>query len=235
MDFTDRLHLLEPNRKMMASWLLSSGMRLRFVVAMKSHLALLAIVRSISVQNRLKGAASTEEEALHRIRMNNPGLLICSDQLAEGNGFSLCRRAIQAVGDLKVLVVLTGDGAEVNLALESGAMAVVCEDDFLSPEMEVMQSLLAVANGKTYVSSLARSRIQKPGALVESGQSLTLREREILVLLLKGSSDMQIADQLQLSIHTVKEYGKSIRKKYNVKTRLHLMSSLLGRARTPQP
>ena len=235
MDFTDRLHLLEPNRKMVASWLISSGMRLRFVVAMKSHLALLAIIRSISVQSHLKGAASTEEEALHRIRMNNPGLLVCSDQLAEGNGFSLCRRAIQSVGDLKVLMVLTGDGTDVNLALESGAMAVVCENDFLSPEMEVLQSVLAVANGKKYVSSFARSRMQKPGALVESGQSLTLREREILVLLLKGLSDIEITDHLQLSIHTVKEHGKNIRRKYNVKTRLRLISILLGRALSPQP
>ncbi len=70
-------------------------------------------------------------------------------------------------------MVLTGDGADVNLALESGAMAVVCEDDFLSPEMEVLQSILAVANGNKYISNLAKSRMQKPGAIFESSQSLT--------------------------------------------------------------
>jgi hypothetical protein len=59
MDITDDLQLLEPNRKMVASWLISSG--LSFVVAMKSHLAILAIIRSISLKSRLKGAASTEE------------------------------------------------------------------------------------------------------------------------------------------------------------------------------
>jgi hypothetical protein len=32
---------------------------------------------------------------------------------------------------------LTSDGLEVSRALDSGAMAVVCEEDFLSPEMEV--------------------------------------------------------------------------------------------------
>lgn len=230
LDFTDRLDLLEPNHRMVTSWILSSGMRLRYVMAMKSHLALLAIVRSIPVKSRIKGIASTEDEAFRRIRQNNPGLLICSDQLAEGNGFSLCRRALQVVGDLKVLMVLTGDEANVDLALESGAMAVVCEDDFLSPEREVMQSLLAAANSKHYVSSRARARMQKPASLVESPQSLTPREKEILVLLLKGASDLDIAEQLQISVHTVKEYGKSIRNKYQVKTRLQLISALLGRA-----
>jgi DNA-binding NarL/FixJ family response regulator len=232
MDFTDKLHLLEPNRLMVASWLISSN--LSIVVAMKSHLALLAIIRSIPLQSRLKGAASTEEEALHRIRINNPGLLICSDQLAEGNGFSLCRRAIQSVGDLKVLMVLTGDGADVNLALESGAMAVVCENDFLSHEMEVLRSVLAVTNGKKYISSQARSQLQKPVKPFEPVESLTLRENEILSLLLNGLSDMQVADQLQLSIHTVKEHGKSIRRKYNVKTRLQLISVVLGRTLSTQ-
>ncbi|MFZ0406888.1 MAG: LuxR C-terminal-related transcriptional regulator [Cyanobium sp.] len=47
---------------------------------------------------------------------------------------------------------------------------------------------------------------------------------------LKGFSDVQIADAMQISVHTVKDYGKSIRGKYNVKTRLQLVSALLGRA-----
>ena len=51
-------------------------MRLRFVFAMKRHLGLLGIIRSIPVQRRIKGIASTEEEAFRRIRESNPGLLI---------------------------------------------------------------------------------------------------------------------------------------------------------------
>ena len=230
MDFTDRLHLLEPTTRMLASWILSSGMRLSFVVAMKSHLGILAIVRSIVQRRCIKGIATTEEEAFRRVRDNRPGLLICSDQLAEGDGFSLCRRSLQAVQDLRVLMVLTGDGTEAARALESGAMAVVCEEDFLQPELEVMQSLLAVANRKSYVSSRARASMRTPQAIVESPQSLTPREKEILVLLLKGLSDLSIADVLGISIHTVKDYGKSIRAKYNVKTRIQLISALLGRA-----
>jgi DNA-binding response OmpR family regulator len=51
-----------------------------------------------------------EEEALRRVLQSNPGLMICSDQLEQGDGFSLCRRAIEEVSDLKVLMVLTSDG-----------------------------------------------------------------------------------------------------------------------------
>lgn len=228
LDFTDRLDQLEPNRRMMSSWILSSGIRLSFVIAMKSRLGLMGITRSISVQSRIKGVASTEEEAFLRIRQSSPGLLICSDQLEQGDGFSLCRRAIQAVGDLKVLMVLSSEDSDVGSALDSGAMAVVCEEDFLSPEMEVLQSLLAAANNKHYVSSRARSRMQKPESIVESPQSLTQREKEILILMLKGATDRDISEHLLISVHTVKEYGKSIRRKYRVKSRLQLISMLLG-------
>jgi DNA-binding NarL/FixJ family response regulator len=233
LDFTDRLDHLEPNRRMMSSWILSSGIRLSFVIAMKSRLGLMGITRSISVQSRIKGVASTEEEAFFRIRQSSPGLLICSDQLEQGDGFSLCRRAIQEVGDLKVLMVLSSEDSDVGSALDSGAMAVVCEEDFLTPEMEVMQSLLAAANNKHYVSSLARSRMKKPESIVESPQSLTQREKEVLILMLKGATDRDISEHLLISVHTVKEYGKSIRRKYNVKSRLQLISALLGRLQAP--
>lgn len=215
--------------------MLSSGMRLSFVIAMKSHLGLLAIVRSFANPSFITGIASTEEEAYHRILQNNPGMLICSDQMVEGNGFSLCRRAMQTVVDLRVLMVLTHADAETGRALESGATAVVCEEDFLSPEMEVMQALLAAANNKAYVSSRARGRLREQQMLVESSQLLTQREKDILILMLNGVTDREIAEHLLISIHTVKEYGKSIRRKYQVKTRLQLISALLGRRQAPAP
>ena len=213
--------------------MLSTGMRMSFVIAMKSHLGLMAIVRSFADLNKIKGVASTEEESYRRIRQHNPGMLICSDQMAEGDGFSLCRRATQSVADLRVLMELTHADADTSRALKSGAMAVVCEEDFLSPEMEVMQSLLAVANNKQYVSSKARSRMQEPKPIVDSPDSLTQREKEILILLLRGASDREISEQLLISIHTVKEYGKSIRRKYQVKSRLQLISALLRRSQAP--
>ena len=197
---------------MMRSWIFSSGVRLSFVIAMKSHIGLVGIMRSISDQSRIKGMASTEEEAYRRIRESNPGLV---------------------VSDLKVLMVLSSEDLDVGSALDSGAMAVVCEEDFLSPEMEVMQSLLAAANNKKYVSNRARSRMKKPESIVESPQLLTQREKEILILMLKGASDRDISEHLLISIHTVKEYGKSIRRKYQVKSRPQLISALLGRRQAP--
>lgn len=56
--------------------MLSSGMRLSFVIAMKSHLELLAIIRSFANPGFISGIASTEEETYRRIRQNTPGMQI---------------------------------------------------------------------------------------------------------------------------------------------------------------
>jgi DNA-binding NarL/FixJ family response regulator len=230
LDFTDRLKDYEPNRRMVASWLASSGMRLSFVIAMKTHLGLVAVMRSIVVQSRIKGVVTTEEEALQRVFQSNAGMLICTDQLKDGDGFSLTRRAIKLIPDLKVVMIMTSPHPNVSLALASGATGVVCEEDLLAPEMEVMQALLGAANGRKHVSNLARMSLNTPEIITEAQLSLTPREKEILQLLLNGRSDKEISTQLGISIETVKDYGKSIRIKYNVKTRFELIGVVLGRS-----
>lgn len=64
---------------------------------------------------------------------------------------------------------------------------------------------------------------------MEFTQSLTPREQEILTLMLKGATDREISETMLISIPTVKEHGQSIRRKYQVKSRLQLISALLGR------
>jgi DNA-binding NarL/FixJ family response regulator len=230
LDFTDRLHEIEPNRRMVASWLVSSGMRPSFVIAMKSHLGLVAIIRSFAVPSRIKGVVTTEEEALQRILQGNAGMLICTDQLRDGDGFSLCKRAIEMIPDLRVMMIMTSPLPNVSLAIASGATGVVCEEDLMEPEMDMMQALLAAANGKKHVSNRAKMRLETPETTTEIQLSLTPREREILQLLLNGRSDREISVQLGISVETVKEYGKSIRNKYNAKTRFELIGVVLGRS-----
>jgi hypothetical protein len=45
----------------------------------------------------------------------------------------------------------------------------------------------------------------------------------------QGASDRDFFEHLLISIHTVKEYGKSIRRNDQVKSRLQLIRALLGR------
>ncbi|OFC69179.1 response regulator transcription factor [Alteromonas confluentis] len=57
----------------------------------------------------------------------------------------------------------------------------------------------------------------------DSGEVLTEREREILQLLLKGESNQQMSETLNITVRTVKEHMSSILKKYRVKDRVALL------------
>lgn len=53
---------------------------------------------------------------------------------------------------------------------------------------------------------------------------LSKREQEVVNLLLKGYNSEEIAKTLFISVYTVKDHIKSIYKKYNVNSRLKLIS-----------
>jgi DNA-binding NarL/FixJ family response regulator len=53
---------------------------------------------------------------------------------------------------------------------------------------------------------------------------LSNRQREILTLLATGNTDQEIADALNLSMHTVKTHLKIIYKKWEVRNRLEAVN-----------
>src|SRR5215216_5970526 len=71
-------------------------------------------------------------------------------------------------------------------------------------------------------------------------EDLTLREREILEQFANGKSDREIAEELMLSLNTVKWYARQIYSKLGVDNRRMAVRrgqqlGLLGRLPTPAP
>ncbi|MFS6818889.1 hypothetical protein AAF134_06360 [Synechococcus lacustris Tous-12m] len=83
----------EPRRREVASWFLSSGIKPTITIAFRSKLSLIGIMSQFKRPNILKSACTTELESLEAVEKLQPGLLICSDQLEEGDGFSLVVKA----------------------------------------------------------------------------------------------------------------------------------------------
>ena len=90
----------------------------------------------------------------------------------------------------------------------------------------ILRAIKAVANGEQYFSSDIQAVMVKSltGQDVEQGHmpndflinSLTERELEVLKLITKQYSSMQIADRLCLSVNTIETYRKRLLKKYKV-------------------
>ena len=233
-DFTNRFKQLEPNRRMMASWFLSSGIRLKFVFAIAPRMSLAFICSLIQRPNMVVGAVSGEEAALAYIAKGRPGLLICTDLLEEGDGYALVRRARALVPDLRVVMLMQSPKPDVRQARALKIEGIFCNADVGTPVGGGIQALIAACMGKTYLSPEAERHLLEQGGVQEDRTlRLTPREEEILGLIIQGYSDRQIGEQLLLTYETARTYGKTVRRKLGVKSRLELvgraMNVVLGR------
>jgi DNA-binding NarL/FixJ family response regulator len=233
-DFTNRFKQLEPNRRMVASWLLSSEMRLKFVFAIAPRLSLAFICTFVRQPNMVVGAVTGEDAALGYITRERPGLLICSDLLEQGDGYSLVRRARAVVADLRVVMVMHSPTPDVRQARDLKIEGIFCNSDIGKPKFSGIQAVIAAGMGKSYLSPDAERHLLEQGGTDEDPNlRLTRREEEILNLIIQGCSDRQIAEQLQLSYETARTYGKTVRRKLGAKSRLELvgraMDVVLGR------
>jgi DNA-binding CsgD family transcriptional regulator len=77
------------------------------------------------------------------------------------------------------------------------------------------------------ITVLEADRVEPPLAGPRWTQ-LTAREREVAVLLVRGRTDREIAEGLHLSLHTVKQYAKSIYRKTGVRSRVELAGAALA-------
>ena len=105
------------------------------------------------------------------------------------------------------------------------AAVAAAANDLIALPPEIIEYLLAAANDN--------SRVPIPGSrdgfADEMIENLTPRETEVLTLLADGASNKAIADELNISEHTVKFHVASIFGKFGVNTRTEAVTQALRR------
>ena len=115
--------------------------------------------------------------------------------------------------DIKFLVLTTYDTDEdIYRAIQSGAKSYLLKD---MSTAEIIGTIRAVHEGTadlpTIVAERLNERLQR--------QTLTNREREVLLLLVKGRSNKEIAAALGISEETAKSHLKALFTKLGVRDR----------------
>jgi DNA-binding NarL/FixJ family response regulator len=185
------------------------------------------------------GAVTCEAAALQRLDQHQADLLLCTDQLEQGNGGSLVAAAKQIRPQLRTLLIVTQPRrtALIQQALQSGCDGLCLESNIGMGT--VLQALTCVDLGAAYIDRDLRAA-QLHGLSGLDGQPLsplTPREREVLTLMSHSLNNQEIAQRLVISPETAKTHVQRILTKLQARDRLQaaLQGIRAGLVEWPEP
>jgi DNA-binding NarL/FixJ family response regulator len=170
--------------------------------------------------------ASNGTEAVDCARRLHPDVVIMDVRMPKMDGLE-ATRLITSSGDQppRVLILTTFDLDEyVYAALRAGASGFLLKD--LPPE-QLVAGIRTVASGDALLAPAVTTRLiasfldnQPRRTAPPSVDTLTARELEILMLVARGLSNAEIAQELFLSIATVRTHVTRILSKLNLRDRV---------------
>lgn len=117
--------------------------------------------------------------------------------------------------DIKIVVLSSvTQKVEIEEVLQGGANCYVSKEESVE---SLIQAIHKVIDGETYISESILTQITEQDRKPENGIHLSPREEELLNLICAGRIMKEVADDLNLSIHTVQSYHKNVMRKFKVR------------------
>ena len=171
------------------------------------------------------GVAGNGREAVSEALRLRPDIVIMDIAMPELDGVEATRRIVERSPETRVLILSMYLSAEhIYRALQAGAQGYVLKE---SAGEEVVEAIRALRAGKRYLSHRITETViddyLREGTNVSPLDSLSLRERDVLQLVVEGRTNAAIAQALSLSPKTVETYRARIMKKLKVKDTVELV------------
>ena len=167
--------------------------------------------------HRVVGESDNPTGALADIARVAPAVLLLDLQLCQRSGFELLEQLVKRkLSTRVVMLTMSAQPRHVAEAMRLGAHGYVLKG---SPAREVLQAVEAVVAGRKHlggeVAELAVQGLTQGG---ESGgiESLSVRERQVIQLVVQGHTSAAIGEQLHLSPKTVESYRSRLMAKLGV-------------------
>jgi two-component system, NarL family, response regulator NreC len=174
----------------------------------------------------LVGEAAGGYEAIALVEKIRPEVLVLDISMPDLDGISVTRNIRPRFPDLRILVLtLHEDEALLKEAIKAGAAGYILKR---AAETELISAIQAILRGDLYVDqSMVRTLLgesrQVPTLQSSSVETLTLREKEILKLIVEGYTNRQIGEHLVISIRTVEGHRANISDKLGLHSRVELV------------
>jgi DNA-binding NarL/FixJ family response regulator len=179
---------------------------------------------------RCVSAYSSAEAALKGLPVDKPDVVLMDINLGGMNGIE-CVEHLQAAAPTMQILMLTvyEDTDQIFKALAAGASGYLLKR---SSPTKLLSAIREVhAGGSPMSSSIARKVVasfQKSKPTAGKQTHLSPREEAVLNCLAKGLTYKQIADQLDISIDTIRTYLRRIYEKLHVQSRTEAVAKYLS-------
>ena len=181
------------------------------------------------------GSAGTVAAAVAEAKRLQPTVVLMDYRLPDGDG-TAAARAIRDHNPQARVLILTASAEEslVREVIRAGCSGVVTKGRSVS---ELVHALRRAAAGETVIAPGLLNRLATP-PLAESASRaplLTDREMEVLRLTAEGLDTREVAQRLDITVHTVRNHLQRCIHKLGVHTRTQAVSAAIRRGIIPSP
>ena len=198
---------------------------IRIVIAEDHLIARVGVKTIINTQPDMTvvGEAANGTQALELYRKHRPDVTLMDVRMPVLSGVEAIVAIRAEFADASIIALSTYGGDEdIRRALQAGARAYLTKDVLHD---ELIRAIHAVHAGGKYLPASVSAALES--STLPAG--LSGREMEVLSLIVKGRGNKQIAYQLGIAEHTVKNHVKNILSKLSVDDRTQAATAAIQR------
>ena len=179
-------------------------------LGLKSYLELQEDIAEVS-------EAVNGKEGVEKALASRPDVIIMDIVMPEMNGIEATLAILKEWPEAKILILTSYlDNEKIYPVLDAGAHGYMLKT---SSAEEILRAVKKVAKGEFAIETEVSKKGEYHRNHIELHEDLTARERDILGLLAKGYENQRIADELFISLKTVKTHVSNILSKLEVSDR----------------
>ena len=179
-------------------------------LGLKSYLELQDDIAEVS-------EAVNGKEGVEKALADRPDVIIMDIVMPEMNGIEATLAILKEWPEAKILILTSYlDNEKIYPVLDAGAHGYMLKT---SSTEEILRAVKKVAKGEFAIETEVSKKVEYHRNHIELHEDLTARERDILGLLAKGYENQRIADELFVSLKTVKTRVSNILSKLEVSDR----------------
>lgn len=208
---------------------------MRLVLGNDQRLCMDALAAALSQHGAtVLAVARTPCDVLTEVAKHQPDICLLAARWPAGEGVDIVRAVCTRHPAVKVVILTDGaDSAVLLAAAEIGAAALVSRRQHVTELVTLLRRVRAYDRPPGVSSTLAEASSFATTVDAESAPRLghlTVREQEVLTLMIEGQATKEIARSLAITVHTARTHAQSVLVKLGAHSRLEA-SDVVARGR----